>query len=732
MLQRLLILFTILTQTPTLNSQTIPVYDSREFQVGLFHTAAAKPASDHLNHYCSEVLGQTIDLSSEEKNHQIRLSINTETLSEIAFEINSDENTISISGGSEKALERGIAFFFEKLGLVKTSETNWFIEADQNLSFPANYHKKSEPDFAYRYLYYPGNWDEDFRNWYQLDQIDKDFGIWGHSFYKLMPPGDYFEKQPELFALYEGERNPGSICYTNPATKAIFKTELSKRIENNPNALFFSVSQNDDVIYCQCHECEKLNQKHGEKRGAHYVFLNELAKEFPENKLMSLAYLHTSKPPKQLSFAENLFIMYCPISINRGRSFAEDPRSENMRKTLTDWKTTTEHLFFWDYTVQFTDYFSAFPNIHTFQDNYSYLKSAGVKGVFSQGSADIPSHFYELRQYLLANLMLNSEMDLEKEVEKFMHMYYGKAADYVLEYFKLITLHQMKSHSYLSIYDNPVKQIETFLSPEQMTQYDQIIQKAEAAVSDDKEKSKRVEDLRFSLEYTYFQQSKFYGKDAHGMFVKKESGNGYTIQPKLTKRVENFKTYLNKKGVYEIAEMGLSPEDYFQRWTALVEYANISPKAKKVKIEFLTSPSEEYNQKGAYGLKDGIRAYKEFDINWLGWYGTDAQIQMEVEDTPVDHIRLNFLEDQRHWIFTPEKVRLYGLKDGQKIKIETLNLPQLTEDYKIEIISKVFNSEDLNRFNKFILEIINRKDLPAWRNRPHKKPMFMIDEIEIY
>lgn len=719
--------------TLTLNSQSISIYDSNGFQVSLFATESAKQASDELNHHLFDVLGETLDVSSEERSRQILLTIDTKTLSELTFEIYSNENNIKISGGSQQALQRGISFFLEKLGIIKMTEKEWFLKSSQNLSFPSHFYKKSEPDFTYRYLFYPGNWNKDFRNWYQLNQIDKDFGIWGHSFYKLMPPSDYFENQPELFALYEGERNSSSICYTNPTTRAIFKSELSKHIQQNPNAEFFSVSQNDDTVYCQCRKCEKLNRKHGEKHGAHYVFLNELAKDFPERNLMSLAYLHTSKPPENLHLVHNLYIMYCPISLNRGKSFAKDPRSANMRAILKKWNATTENLLFWDYTVQFTNYFSAFPNIHTFQENYDYLKSAGVKGVFSQGSADIPSHFYELRQYILANLMLDTEMNLEKEIKNFIDMYYGNAAEYVLEYFNLLTLNQIKSDSYLDIYDNPVQQIETFLSPENMSDYNQIIFKAEAAVKDDKEMSKRVKDLRISLEYTFFQQSKYFGKDKHGMFVEIPTEEAYQVKPNLTQRVEDFKNYLNEKGVYEIAEIGLSPEEYFQQWTEIVEYANISPEVKKASIKLLTPPSEVYNKKRAYGLIDGVRAYKDFSINWLGWYGNDARIQiMDVKDTPVQCIRLNFLEDQSHWIFTPQKVTLYGIKNDRKTKIETLNFPKLTENLEIIIISKTFRDTKITDFNSFMIEIINRNELPSWRKRKNKQPMFMIDEVEIY
>lgn len=728
---RFFIIFIIFNVTLSINSQNISIYEFNEFQLTLFHTKSTEQHSNELNHYFSEVLGNTIKVSSVEKNNQILLSINTKTLNEITFEIYSDSNNIRISGGSGKALQRGIAFFLETIGIIKITEKDWFLKKDKQLSFPSHFYKKSEPDFVYRYLYYPGNFNKDFRSWYQLDEIDQDFGIWGHSYHKLMPPSIYFKKQPELFALFEGERNSGSICYTNGRTQEIFKTELKKIIKKNPHAKFFSVSQNDDEIYCQCNRCEKLNKKHGEDRGSHYVFLNDLAKEFPNHNLISLAYLHTSQPPKDLHLVHNLYIIYCPINLNRGISFAEDPRSSDMRATLKNWTEATENLFFWDYTVQFTDYFSAFPNIHTFQKNYDYLKKEGIKGLFIQGSADIPSHFYELRQFLLVNLLQNTEINVDEKTLDFMEMFYGNAAKYVSEYLNLFTKNQIDSNSYLSIYDNPVKQIETFLSPEHMSDYNQIILGAEEIVRKDSKVYSRIRDLRLSLEYTYFQQSKFFGKDQHGMFIKKTNDDDYEIRQNLTKRVEDFTKHLNGKGVYEISEMGLSPDEYYQRWLEIINYANITSEAKKLKINLLTQPSEDFKGKGAYGLVDGVRAYKDYNINWVGWYGNDAEIEIELEGQQVNQIKINFLENQRHWIFPPVSINLFGIKDGQKVKMKTCHFPELIENENIKIISKTFNNLDTNNYSNLIL-VINNRNLPIWRKRKNKKAMFMLDEIEIY
>jgi hypothetical protein len=51
-----------------------------------------------------------------------------------------------------------------------------------------------------------------------------------------------------------------------------------------------------------------------------------------------------------------------------------------------------------------------------------------------------------------------------------------------------------------------------------MNQYDELINQADMVI-DDTIVEPRIRKLRLALEYVFFEQSKFYGKDKHGMFV---------------------------------------------------------------------------------------------------------------------------------------------------------------------------------------------------------------------
>jgi hypothetical protein len=55
---------------------------------------------------------------------------------------------------------------------------------------------------------------------------------------------------------------------------------------------------------------------------------------------------------------------------------------------------------------------------------------------------------------------------------------------------------------------------------------------------------------------------------------------------------------------------------------------------------------------------DGAKGYKNFNINWIGWYGINPEIELITKKLAFNQIKINFLDDQRHWI--PAKITVYG------------------------------------------------------------------------
>lgn len=664
---------------------------------------------------------------SEKNSTKIYLEIDTEISNKNYFLIESTEQDIHIIAPNEKLLRYGVYTLLEYWGFRRFTAAVNYVPETTFLAFPKNAKQVHTPSFEYRVVFYPDAFEEDFRDWHKLDWYLNDFGIWGHSFDRLLPSKDNFTNHPDFFALYEGKRRSESLCMTNDTVVNLISEKITSLIAETPDAQFYSISQNDDVIYCECDECKKTNTEFGGPQGSLYKFLNEIAARFPETKFTTLAYLHTYNPPFGFKIEPNIYTIFSPIELNRGAYLKEN---QALKKTLKNWSEATSYLYLWDYTVQFSNYLAPFPNLHTFSDNYKFFKENKIKGIFAQGYADVPGDFSELREYLLAKLLWNVNIDIDVVTDDFLRGFYGKAAQPIRKYLDLLTENQLKNNQYLDIYSGPVQSRNTFLTTEAMDQYDQLIAEAENAVKNTPQLKQRVSKLRLALEYVYFEQSKFYGKDTHGMFVVNKKGQK-KIRKGLTERVRRFVQQCDKLGIYELSEEGLSPDNYLKEWVEITKNTS-SHLGENLEIKLLTETAVDFKGKGSYGLLDGNRGYKDFNINWMGWYGNNPEMEIKTNYLDFNTLRINFLEDQRHWVFVPKKITLLGLNEGSWKIIEERPLPNLKENYLNNINTFEFFNKSFSKFTDIKILIKNQNELPSWRKRKSKQPMVMIDEIELY
>ncbi len=732
-----ILFFLILFSFKTMAQSTI-IIENKKASENVIHITneSEKPAALLLKSYLDKSFLNSflIELGNKknEKSAIINLEITNveDALAKNTFTIKSDATSIYLIAPNEKLLRYAVYTLLENWGFRKFTSKDTYIPQIKQVEFPRNTVQQHQPSFEYRVLLYPDAYDEDFRDWHKLDWHLDDFSVWGHSFDKLLPPGTYFKTNPDFFALYEGKRMAESICMTNDSVIELVANKMQKVIDENPNLSFYSVSQNDNAIYCECDKCGLLNEKYGGPQGSLYSFLNKIAIRFPKTKIVTLAYLHTYKPPIDLPLEKNIYTLFCPIELNRGKAIIDDTDDTFFIKTLQNWDKTASHLYLWDYTVQFSNYLSPFPNIHTFADNYKLFKQNNVKGVFVQGYADVPGDFTELRQYLLAKLLWNTEIDIEATTDDFLRGFYGKAAPYVKKYLNQLTENQLISNAVLDIYSGPVQSRMTFLSPEKMDLYDQLLDEAAVAVDENPKLQYRIKKLRLALEFVYFEQSKFYGKDQHGMFFINDKGLK-EVKKGLNERVRNFAENCKEFGIYELSEGGLSPEQYYQEWIEIGS-KTIHHLGENLKVNFITPPAEDFKGKGSYGLVDGVIGNKDYNINWIGWYGTNPEIELITNKLEFNRIKINFLDNQRHWIFPPEKIEVYGFKNKKWQVLTHKNLDNLTENYITEITEIELVNEKFSKFDKLKVVLHNQENLPLWQKRKNKKPMVMIDEIQLY
>ena len=290
-----------------------------------------------------------------------------------------------------------------------------------------------------------------------------------HTFDLLCSPEVYFATHPEYFSEVNGKRlkNHTQLCLSNPDVLRIVTSNVLERIRKDPGASFYGVSQNDWYNYCTCPACKTIDDAEESHAGSMIAFVNKIAevveKEFPEVTIETLAYQYTRKPPKSIRPRANVMPCLCTIECDFSFPITGSAFKENraFMEDIRGWGAICKRLYLWDYTTNFRDYASPFPNVLALQGNVKFFHTNRVEYVFEQGAYQgRHGDFAELKAWLLAKWLWNPELAQEPLLQDFFKGYYGAAAPYVRTYFDAL-------HSY---YRDPAKRpLRIFDDPEQRT-----------------------------------------------------------------------------------------------------------------------------------------------------------------------------------------------------------------------------------------------------------------------
>ncbi|MES2830241.1 MAG: DUF4838 domain-containing protein [Bacteroidota bacterium] len=698
-----------------------------------------KKAAEILNQYINEISGASLeihdDASAEEKREICIGKTNRKNfndfLSSDGFLIRTNGSKIFIQGGNGKGLIYGVYHFLEQyLKCRKFSALVKYVPLKNTITIPL-IDVVENPVLKFRQVYYKDQYDPEYLDWHKLQLLEDHWGLWGHTFDKLVSPSLYFEKHPEYFALVNGQRKPTQLCLSNKAVFEIAVKTISEKIKSDPLKRIWSVGQNDGLGYCTCDKCAAIDMKFGGPQGSIINFVNKVAQKFPDKTISTLAYLYSKHPPVGIKPAANVSIMLSTIDLERSVPIQINQRSAGFRNDFKGWLALTGNVMIWDYVVQFTNYLSPFPNLATLQDNMNYFGAGKINGIFAQGSESTLGEFSELKTYLLAKLAWKPTMDVAAVKLDFMNSYYGKAAPYLMLYQNELEKQSLKSKRMLDIYGDPVAEWNTWLTPELIVSYDGFLDKAEAAVSSMPQIALRVEKERLALEYAVLQQARFYGIEKHGAFVR--SANSWQVKPGFDIKVSRFLESAKRAGIKELAEGGPDLNAYASEWSKILKDGPLLHKALNKPVRIVIPNNADYPAKGARTLTDGSMGYNNFQYNYLGWYGDNMEVVIDlVSPQTISQVTAGFLEDQRHWSFLPEQVEvLISLDDKSYVSAGVVTTPKLFENYEKETrrIEIPINGK-VARYVK--LKAVNLKKLPEWRDLPNRKSWIFCDEVSVF
>lgn len=646
-----------------------------------------------------------------------------------SYKLQVADKDLIICAGSGRGIVYGVYSLLERyLHCKKIAADQVMVTAADEIKLPGTLREEHKPQFIYREVYYPESHDAEYVEWNQLQKFEDLWGLWGHSYNKLVPAQTWFKAHPEYYAQVKGVRQPTQLCLSNEDVYKIVVDEFRKRMAASPDALYWSISPNDDIGYCECDKCKAADNEAGSPSGSLIKFVNRVAGAFPDKYFTTLAYGYTHRAPKNIKPAKNVYIFLSDIDAFRDKPLSEEGSAGAFRNDLRDWGALTPNIFVWDYITQFTNYLAPFPNFNTLQPNIQYLKEHGVKGIFVQGSGDTYGEFAELRSYVAAKLLEDDNANVKELISSFVTEYYGPAGKYIQQYMDLLQEKAVASKRKLDIYGNPINQWNSYLSPENLDAYSTLFDKAEAATETNDRLYERVMRARLPLEYTVLQQARFYGIEKFGMFVKNDKGD-WEVKPKFREKISRFVTNCKKAKVTELSEGGLNPDAYQAEWDAILAAGVTPTKAIGATVTLKYPFVEDYPAKGNRTLIDGNAGYNDFSYNWLCFYGVPMEATIDLgKMQSISDIKMHFLDDPRHWIFLPEKITVEASADGVKYTtLVSFNLPANDEHYDVAVKEFATPAKTQARYIRVTAQ--NLPSLPPWRVRENKKPMMACDEI---
>jgi len=371
-------------------------------------------------------------------------------------------------------------------------------------------------------------------------------GYWSvHTFYKFIPPTEFYKNHPEYYSLINDERiyERAQLCLSNPDVLEIITDRLKKNIRENPGNLIYSVSQNDWGNPCQCDKCQVIVKREGGESGIVVWFVNQVAdqikKDFPDKYVGTLAYQYTRNPPSKVKPHDNVVIRLCSIECCFSHDFESCPENQEFLSDLKEWSKISPHLYIWDYVVNFSHYIMPYPNFKVLQPNIKTLINNSSIGIMEQAAYQSRGgEFAELRSYLISKLLWNDKVDVDEVIDDFMMGYYGRSGQYIRTYLDL--LHDQitpKTHIHLGLEPN-----DQIFSDKFVINADKIFDKAEIVAETD-EMLARVEMARLPL-----------------MFLKCKRD---PVNSKQNGTYTRFKEIVQREGITHFAEVGKSNMDAF-------------------------------------------------------------------------------------------------------------------------------------------------------------------------
>ena len=366
------------------------------------------------------------------------------------------DGNLAIAGGRPRGTLYGVYTFLEDyLGVRFLTQYHTHVPPVGEVHLIAPVDRYYHPPLAFRWsFYHETNAAPAFAARTRCNTVPESDRLGGrtsidlinHSFLYHCPVGKYGDRNPEYFALVDGERTLGAeaqLCLSNPEVLRVVIESVLQQLHNNSRAKNISVSPNDNWGYCCCKNCAALDRDEAGQMGSLLRFVNavadRVAHDHPQVKVGTLAYAYHRKRPATVRPRPNVMIQLCSIECCVMHAIDDPDCPLNVRfcQDMAEWGAVSDDIFIWSYNSN--NYLLPFPNFRVIEPNIRYFVAHQARGIFMQVAyTSAAAELSDLRNYVTAGLLWDPQRSGQQLIDEFLDLHYGLSATPIRRFLKLV------------------------------------------------------------------------------------------------------------------------------------------------------------------------------------------------------------------------------------------------------------------------------------------------------
>lgn len=561
--------------------------------------------------------------------------------------------------------------------------------------------------FSYREPHFVPNLNEDHLGIYHTHSIDRDWGIWGHNLYKVLPE----DLPADAYALIAGQRDRRQYCLSSDQIYKALESYIGDQYgDRDPK--WFMIAPNDNDLACTCATCEKQGNRPGDATAANVYLLNRLAERFPEHHFFTTAYRTTKNAPQQHT-KNNVGVFISTIDLPTTVDL--NPADQQVLAFLNlvkQWQGKTDQLFLWNYVANFDDYLTPYPALFRTRSQLQFFQSLGVKGIFMNGSGYDYTSFDDVKTYVLSALMINPLLPVDRLVRNYCSRFYPVTGDLLATYYLQMEGKVVKGNMDTGMYTGFREASQRYFDAEKFLTLFKELKKLVARTKG-AERS-RLDRLITAMSYTDLQISYSRGAAAGGFLH--VDGEMFTISSAIKESLQRLENNQGHSGISIYKEDQGQLDRYCGEWRNLMQHPLKKNKIRGLKVQ-ASSSSEP--PKDADVLFDNVPGFgSDFHQGWF----------LSAEDLLIEDIRLQpfrqtqqlsirFLVQERHRMLPPEAIELF-VNDQFADRFTPADL---TNDNGVMVLNKDLR---ITQNEKLHIKI--------YKNRKIKHAVIACDEIQLF